>query len=158
VDATKAKSFWRGRASEAWSFICPLCSSPRKLAQQPRPTPTHYAQIGLTAAIFTLITWHWFEWKGIISFLPMWTVFEVIYRARVRAAMRCTQCGFDPYLYLVDVKRARTDIESHWRKKFAEKNIPYPEKPQPTEPEEPPSAGILLASSVKKPSHPLDRR
>jgi hypothetical protein len=73
-----------------------------------------------------LATWRWFEWKGIVSFLPFWLVFEVFYRARVRAALSCDQCGFDPILYLVDVKRARREIEEHWKKKFAEKGIPYP--------------------------------
>lgn len=75
-----------------------------------------------------LATWNWFEWKGVVSFLPFWTFFEMVYRSRVRAALACTQCGFDPYLYLIDVPRAREVVENHWRKKFAEKGIPYPEK------------------------------
>ncbi|MFL5812764.1 MAG: hypothetical protein ACJ763_04250 [Bdellovibrionia bacterium] len=76
-----------------------------------------------------LATWSWFEWKGIVSFFPLWSVFEVIYRARVRAALACDRCGFDPYLYLIDVPRAREVVENHWRKKFADKGIPYPSKP-----------------------------
>jgi hypothetical protein len=106
--------------------------------------------MGLTAAFFTLVTWQWFTWKGVVSFVPLWVIFEAVYRARVRVAMRCPHCGFDPYLYLVDVNRARTEIESHWRKKFAEKGIPYPEKPQPSEPLEPPSSGVLLASNIRR--------
>jgi len=86
------------------------------------------AQIGLTAVVFMLATWNRFEWKGIVSFFPFWTLFEVIYRSRVRAALACSHCGFDPYLYLNDVPRAREVVENHWRKKFAEKGIPYPEK------------------------------
>ena len=153
MDPFRAKSFWRDRATKAWSFICPHCSTPRKIPYQPRPTPMHYVQIGLTAAFFTLLTWHWFSWKGMVSFIPLWTAFEAIYRGKVRAAMYCSNCGFDPYLYLVDVKRARTQIETHWRGKFAEKGIPYPEKPLPLEPPRPPSAGVLLASNVSKSTH-----
>ena len=52
--------------------------------------------------------------------------FEGYYRSRVRIALSCPHCGFDPYLYLTDVKRARQEIEAYWRKKFAEKGIPYP--------------------------------
>jgi hypothetical protein len=40
--------------------------------------------------------------------------------------LACNHCGFDPYLYLIDVPRAREVVENHWRKKFAEKGIPYP--------------------------------
>jgi hypothetical protein len=47
----------------------------------------------------------------------------------------------------VDVKRARGEIESFWRKKFEEKGVPYPEKPKAEVPLEPPSAGKLLAAT-----------
>ncbi len=79
-----------------------------------------------------LATWHWFDWKGIVSFVPFWAVFEVFYRTRMRAALVCDQCGFDPVLYLVDVKKAREQVELHYRKLFADKGIPYPEKTPPT--------------------------
>ena len=77
--------------------------------------------------MFMILTWKWFSWRGIASFVPFWTVFEVVYRLRMRAALACNQCGFDPYLFAVDEKRARQEINAHWRRKFAEKGIPYPE-------------------------------
>ena len=146
-DFKKAKVYWKDKASGSWSFLCPLCASARKIPCQPNPTFKHLVQITLTAAFFTLVAWPWLSWKGFVSFVPLWMVFEVLYRGRVRAAMYCDHCGFDPYLYLVDVKRARAEVESHWRKKFAEKGVPYPEKPVDPEPPRPPSAGILLASN-----------
>jgi hypothetical protein len=147
------KVFWKEKGTKPYSFICPLCTSQRKIPYQPRPTPRHYVQIGLTAACLMLLTWPIFGWKGFVSFIPLWTVFEILYRGKVRGALSCPQCGFDAYLYMVDVKRARTEVESHWRKKFADKGIPYPEKPQPLEPPTPPSSGVLLASNVKKPKN-----
>jgi hypothetical protein len=146
----KPKLYWRDHASKAWAFICPHCTSPRKIPYQPRPTLRHYAQIGVTAAFFTLLTWQWFGLKGMVSFLPFWITFETLYRSKVRGAMLCPHCGFDPYLYLVDVKRARAEIETHWRRKFAEKGVPFPEKAPPPEPSAPPSSGILLASNQRK--------
>ena len=149
----KAKIFWKNREANSWSFICPSCGSPRKLGFKPRPTPKHYAQIALTAAFITMLTWNWFGWRGIVSFIPLWTLFEAMYRGRVRAAMHCDMCGFDPYLYMADIKRARAEIETHWRKKFAEKGVPYPEKPKDPEPLMPPSRGVLVASSKSKTTH-----
>lgn len=123
------KTFWKGKRGPVWSFFCPNCRSARKLPYQPKPGgPRHFFQVGITAAFFTLLTWNWFTWKGIVSFVPIWVVFEFFYRARVRAAVACTNCGFDPFLYLDDVGRARKEIENHWRRKFAEKGIPFPEK------------------------------
>ncbi len=122
------RSFWRDRVKQIWAFFCPLCNVPRRIPFQPRPGFKHLFQIGLTSVVFMLATWSWFEWKGIVSFFPLWTLFEMVYRSRVRAALACNHCGFDPYLYLIDLPRAREVVENHWRKKFAEKGIPYPEK------------------------------
>ena len=128
LNKTTRKSLWKERHSVVWSFFCPLCRSSRRVGYQPRPSSRHFAQIGLTAAVFTCLSWPWFGIKGLVSFLPLWTVFEVIYRTRVRRALCCPHCGFDPYLYLIDRGRAKGEVEVYWRKKFEEKGIPYPEK------------------------------
>lgn len=127
------KSLWKEKGTHVWTFFCPFCSSQRRLPFRPRPGGVkHFSQVGIAAVFFMVTTWSWFSWKGIVSFVPFWIVFEAVYRARVRGAASCSQCGFDPFLYLTDAGRARQVIEQHWRKKFAEKGIPYPEKnPQP---------------------------
>ncbi len=122
-----ANSLWKDPKRQTWSFYCPQCRAARTIPCHPRPgTPKHFAQIALTAAFFMLLTWPWFTWKGIVSFVPFWLIFETIYRARVRVVVACPHCGFDPFLYLNDVKRARAEMETHWRKIFAAKGIPYP--------------------------------
>lgn len=88
-------------------------------------------QIGICTAFFMLCTWSIFEWKGVVAFVPFWMIFEFFYRAKVRSQASCTECGFDPFLYLVDIKKARAEIETHWKKKFAEKGIEYPSKSRP---------------------------
>ncbi len=87
----------------------------------------HLLQVATTAVFLTAVTWNWLEWKGLVSFAPMWIAFEVIYRLRARGLLACPHCGFDPYLQLTDARKAREEIEAHWRRKFAEKGIPYPE-------------------------------
>jgi hypothetical protein len=127
LDLEQLKTLWRGRSRDIWQFYCPLCRGPRRVPYRPRPGGARQiSQVAMTAVFFTLVTWSWFGWKGMVSFIPFWTIFEAVYRSRVRAALGCPQCGFDPYLYLVDVGRARSEIEGHWKKKFAEKGIPYP--------------------------------
>ncbi len=128
MDLSKAtsKSIWKERSGDVYHFYCPLCRAARRVGQKPKPQPRHFVQIGITAAFFTLLTWQWFSWKGIVSYLPLWVTFEVLYRSRVRAVLVCDHCGFDPFLYLVDVKKSRQEVEKHWKAKFAEKGIPYP--------------------------------
>jgi len=122
------RSLWRQRHSRIWSFYCPQCRAPRRTPTHPDPSrPANYARIGLCALVFTISTWTWFSWKGLVSFVPFWAVFELVHRSRVRGLLACPHCGFDPYLYLVDVKLARREIEEHWKRKFAEHGIPFPQ-------------------------------
>ena len=126
---TRLAPFWRDRYTHLWCFICPLCKASRRVAFRPNPGGLrHVSQITLLTAVYTLIGWSWQGWKGIVAFVPFWTLFEIIYRWHVRASLSCSQCGFDPYLFKVDLKLAHQEVEDHWRKKFAEKGIPYPEK------------------------------
>lgn len=126
------KSLWRDKKSSSWSFFCPNCRADRKIPFHPHPGRLkHFVQIGLTAVFFTLCAWPLFGAKGIVAFVPIWAIFEVIYRTKVRAVISCPHCGFDPYLYLSDVKRAREEIEKHWKAKFAEKGIPFPGAEEP---------------------------
>lgn len=127
------KSFWKSRPDTSFSFICPICHTHRKIPYRPQPGGLrHYSQIGLTSLTFTLFAWNWLGWKGIVSFVPLWSVFEFLYRWRIRGLLPCQHCGFDPYLFKIDVQKAKQEVEAHWRKKFAEKGIPYPE-PKPHE-------------------------
>jgi hypothetical protein len=122
-----SKSLWRERHTRPWSFYCPQCRAPRKLAHHPDPGRlANYVRVALCAAVFTIAAWRWFEWKGIVSFVPFWAIYELYYRTRIRGVLACPHCGFDPYLYLVDSQLARQEIEKHWKKKFAEHGIPFP--------------------------------
>ena len=120
------KTFWRENRSDVWSFFCPQCKIPRRVPYRPKPSVKHYAQVALTSVVFMLLTWNWFFWKGLVVFVPFWIIFEAVYRGRMRAALSCENCGFDPVLYLVDTKRARVEIQDHWKKKFEDRGIAYP--------------------------------
>ena len=123
------KTFWRDRYSELWCFFCPLCKCARRVPFRPRPGGfRQVSQIVLTALFCTLLMWPIFNWKGVIMVVPFWTIFESVYRWRTRVALACPYCGFDPYLFIQDVKLAGQEVDAHWRKKFAEKGVPYPEK------------------------------
>ncbi len=109
-----------------------MCTSPRRIGMHPRPgQPIHFVQIGLTAVVFAFALQALFPWvglRGLVSFVPFWIAFETIYRAKVRGSVVCSKCGFDPFLYLVDVDQARAAIRDHWRIRFEEKGIPFPEE------------------------------
>ncbi len=131
------KTLWQARYRRLWCFLCPLCRAPRRIPFRSQPGGgRHLFQVLLTSAIFTLFFWSQLNWRGVVCFFPFWTLFEFAYRWRMRAILSCPQCGFDPYLFRSDIHRARGEIESHWRKKFKEKGVPYPE-PRGSRPRDP---------------------
>jgi len=121
------KSLWKEKQVDVWSFYCPQCSSLRKVESAKRPGKKHFFQIALITTVFMQLTWSVLSWKGIVIFLPLWFFFEVFFRIRLRALLSCTHCGFDPYLYLVDVKSARKEIDQHWRRIFQDRGVPFPD-------------------------------
>jgi hypothetical protein len=115
------KTLWRAEGRQYWQFYCPFCSVTRRLAMHPRPQPRHFAQVGIASAFLTALAWPLFGMKGLVIFIPLWIGFEVLYRMRVRAEMACQACGFDAYLYLSDVPRARRRMEEFWKDKIPSK-------------------------------------
>lgn len=107
-------------------------------------------QLVLATAFFVLATWYFFTWKGIIVFVPLAATYELIYRIRVRGMMECPHCGFDPYLYVVDAKVARREIEAFWKRKFDEKGIPLPLKPGEVRKAPPESSTFTDSSDLPK--------
>lgn len=123
------KTVWQERQPDVFTFICPLCKRARSLAFRTQPGGfKHIMAVGVTTLLFMLLAWNWFSWKGLVAFVPFWSIFEVVYRWRTRAALFCKECGFDPYLFKTDLKVAKREVEVHWRKKYAERGIPFPEK------------------------------
>lgn len=124
-------SVWRERKTDVWVFFCPLCKADRRLPFQPGfGRRRQVLQIGITSSFLSLLSWKWFSWKGIVWVLPVWMFYEGLYRWRTRGALRCSGCGFDPYLLKIDQKWAKREIEEFWKKKFAEKGVPVPASKQ----------------------------
>lgn len=80
-------------------------------------------QVILTTAFFVVVTWNWWQWKGIVALVPFWTLFEFVYRLRLRGYLACPHCGFDANLFMVDQNRAREEVKRHVRKKYEERGI-----------------------------------
>lgn len=109
---------WEARRAQVFTFYCPLCATERRSTLTPRIGSRHYFRVGVAAMAVTLALWPWLGIRGLVSFLPMWVVFESVYRVRSRAKLVCSQCGFDPVLYLADRKKAREDVVEFWKQKL----------------------------------------
>ena len=114
------RPFFRERADRTFKFYCPACSKKRIIPINPRGSMMiHYFRIALCTAFFTLVTWPLFEFKGVVSFVPFWMIFETYFRLKLRTLLPCPNCGFDPYLLLQNVDLAKKEVKEHWERKLA---------------------------------------
>lgn len=114
-----AKGQWREPGQRnAWTYYCPFCGISRALRTAPRPGLRHFGQVLLTTLVFTAALWPFFGAAGLFLILPFWILFEVLFRLRVRAELRCQHCGFDPTLFLADAERAKIEMREFWEKKL----------------------------------------
>lgn len=131
MDVGFKKTHWiEKHAHERYRYLCPKCGIQRVISHHPNPGSfKNFLRIGILTAVFVWASWPWFEWKGIVAFVPFWVCFEVIYRLRTRRDLLCMNCGFDPLLFLQDATLAKKEMEEFWRKRFGELKIPYPGDP-----------------------------
>ena len=119
------KSFWREK--RVFTFFCPHCKMERRVPHGPTPyTSENLLRITVASLFVMLVLWPWMSWKGIVSFLPLWMIFETVFRVKMRVNLACSNCGFDPFLFLQDVHKARDGIETFWKKQYESKGLPYP--------------------------------
>lgn len=104
-------------------FFCPLCHYHQSTNTIEKVSWKHHAQLVLATLAITLFTWSFFGLKALSFYLVLWAGFEFFYRARKREALICQSCGFDPFLYMRDRKKARSVLKKQWQEKIDKENL-----------------------------------
>jgi hypothetical protein len=130
ADFRSVKQVYKQIKSRGFKFYCVGCSRERR---QTMPatlgSPRFFMNIAITTAFCAMLTWPWLHFRGLFAFLiPVGLVMEALARMKLRGALVCPDCNFDPILYLSDRPKALQQVEVAWRTKFAEKNLPFPER------------------------------
>ena len=115
--------------NQVFKFYCVACNLERRQYCPAKVGSLRFfIQIACTVGFLTVLTWPWFHAKGFFAFLiPVGLGLEAFSRMKLRASLTCPRCNFDPTLYLSNRPNALRQVESAWRAKFKEKNLPYPE-------------------------------
>jgi hypothetical protein len=130
TDFVSVKQIYKKIESQGFKFYCVGCNRERRQASPAKlGSLRFFAHIALTTAFLAVLTWPWLHVKGLFAFvIPVGLFFETFYRVKMRAALVCPDCEFDPLLYLSDRPEALRQVEGAWRAKFEEKNLPFPER------------------------------
>jgi hypothetical protein len=103
------------------TYLCPMCKSRRVLKTTLSPyTALNFMRVGVTSLLVTLALWPVWGARGAAVTLPLWMIFEMLHRWRVRFSLQCDKCGFDPVLYLKDVGRAKRVVHEHLSAQLAQ--------------------------------------
>lgn len=132
MKSSTVQSLYKTLERTNFKFYCVSCHKERHLAAPAKVgSKMFYFHVATTSAFIMAILWHWFAWKGIVVTVPILAAFEILYRLKMRAALACPDCSFDPILYLVDREKAVRQVEDVWMKKFEQRGLPYPERRRP---------------------------
>ncbi len=98
----------------AMEFFCPLCRTQRNFSISFRLSPMNYLQIAIMTALFTAVTFPFWELRGALIFFLIWPTFEFTRRSLYKKEIPCPHCGFDASWYKKDVKVARKLVSDFW--------------------------------------------
>lgn len=104
-------------------FFCPLCKDHQSTKIPEKIGWKHHLSLAVFTIVFAAVAWPLFELKGVFFYLLFWAVFEFALRLGKRHALVCRGCGFDPFLYKVDVKLARNALKKHWQGRIEKENL-----------------------------------
>lgn len=115
---------FRIRRPGKFSFVCPLCKNEQHTNTVHKIQLYHHLQIALATVTFTILFWPIMSVKGVVSYFAFWVFVELVIRFRRRVAWVCGDCGFDPFLYKRDPKKARAAVRKYWEERIA-KDDPF---------------------------------
>lgn len=100
-----------GLISNRRSCFCAFCKTPRKVYKSKNLSTLSIVSIVGLSFLITQVIWQSLDPRGLVILGLMLAGGEVFSQIRYRQAMICTNCGFDPILYLRDPEAAGLRIK-----------------------------------------------
>lgn len=95
------------------SCYCAFCKTPRQVNFVRGVRWVHVFASLICALLLTLLFFHEIDPRGFYFFIFSMTLAEVFLRIRWRIHIVCSQCGFDPVLYLKEPAKAAQRVKTH---------------------------------------------
>jgi hypothetical protein len=126
---------------------CAFCRTPRKIYRKKTLSFVNFLQAALISSFLTWLFWQGLEPKGLLIFIACLSVIEMLILGRSRLAIDCPECGFDPYLYIKDQKRACDKVKEHLDLRKSDPDVWLAKRPPLMLPTQKPKPGTMLANS-----------
>lgn len=98
--------------SNSQSCFCAFCKVERRVYQQRHLNAINVAFCFLMSGILMYAIWGTADPRGLVIFVTSMMLTEIFIQVRWRLAITCSNCGFDPILYIKDKERACNKVKS----------------------------------------------
>jgi len=99
------------------SCFCAFCRTERQVYRKRRSSLINVVAAAVSALALMLLIWHQFDPQVLPLFVAFLAVAETFVQIRWRLNIVCSECGFDPVLYVRDVEKAVAKVQEHLRKR-----------------------------------------
>lgn len=93
--------------------FCAFCKSPRKINMQKHVQLFEISISFAGSILLMLLFFQSFDFRVFVFFGILLSVFEFFVQMKYRLGMTCTQCGFDPLLYMKSHDKACAQVKAH---------------------------------------------
>lgn len=94
-------------------FFCAFCKSPRTMNMQKHVQLFEISISLVGSLLLMLVFFQGFDSKVLIFFAVLLSLFEFFVQLKFRLGMACSQCGFDPLLYMKSKEKACALVKTH---------------------------------------------
>ncbi len=130
------------------SFYCAFCKTPRRSNLKKSVTLVEVLFCLIGSVLLSLLFWQKFDFKILTLFGILVCILEFFCQLKWRVSIMCSQCGFDPVLYLKDKDKAVLKIKAHLQKRKEDPRVLLSKNPKLNLPALVKSAGEKRAAQV----------
>ncbi len=93
-------------------MYCSFCSLPHKVYTQKHVSILEIIAFMAVAVLATFLIWEDFHPTGVLIFATLSALMELFHRVRYRHSVRCSHCGFDPFVYKLHPEEAAKIVKA----------------------------------------------
>jgi hypothetical protein len=112
------------------SFYCAFCKTPRRSNLKRSVTLVEVSFCLVGSVLLSFLFWQKFDFKIFALFAILVCILEFFCQLKWRVSIMCSQCGFDPVLYLKDKDKAVLKIKAHLEKRKQDPRILLSKNPK----------------------------
>ncbi len=90
--------------------FCAFCKTSKKVYKRKSLSLIEVVGLGLFALLLTSVIWSHLDVRGLVILISLLSIAEFFVRLRWRYSTICSNCGFDPVIYIKNPEKAAEQV------------------------------------------------